>query len=1039
MSADRTRDPESAPTDDDLGAFGPYALHSELGRGGQGTVYLAEDQRLGRKVALKVLTAAVAPVPEDRLRRFRREAEAASKLDHPNICAVHEAGEVDGVPYIAMRYVEGETLSHRIQQARLRAEREERERGDDDGSTSPNSRRGIANVVGLIERTASALHQAHEQGLIHRDIKPGNIMVTPDGDPVLLDFGLARDELADEHTLTHSGDLLGTPAYMSPEQLTAHRIPLDRRTDIYSLGATLYECLTLERPFTALTRAELYHQILHADPSAAGSLNRQIPRDLQVVIETAMEKDRNRRYQSALDFAEDLRRFRAFEPIRAKPIGKLLRTRRWCQRHPAFAVAISSLIVALVAAVIVLIDRQAKVESIRKGALTAAAYEAAETSSLLGLYLAREAFDPAAPTEETFSRLHEILFECREIASLSPGDERLPGPDWSAFAQDGLIVTVPKGKLAVVWREKSPGEFEKVTLKHDAKVRCVALCHGRPGKVLTGCDDGSANLWSIDGSKPERTFDPKHGLAVSTISSDGSRVLSSSFDGKAQLWDLSTGELLAVIDNGENLHAGVFHPVLRNIVLTCGFVGRAREWDLTQAVQGKLSVPRVSFDEKTLGQINHASYSPDGTKVILSCYDETATIWDRSGTRLDTLRGHTGVVTMAVYSPDGERIATASRDQTVRVWNKRGEQLMVLRGHSTQVGFVRFSPDGRLLMSFGGGVTKLWSLSPPGLTEFRGHSAQVKAVACFNERPHVVSAGQDKRVLEWNIETGEIVREYGGDHHFVKSVRISTRDDRIVTTDNTVRVFDADTGKMVYQRDRSIEYVDVRWAVFGRSSNEILLGNSPFQTQLNVPAALLIDFENKQHQEIGTRSAVGGLNRAEISPHDPNKILVSHGDTVRMYVGRDVHWEREHLSAVNAIAFSPTNPDLVLTGCADSKAYLFDTTGRLPTIEFAHGGPVLSVAFHPTQAKILTGSRDNTARIWSFDGTLLKTLRGHRGAVSTAAFVPPEGKTVVTGSFDSTVRVWILDPVALAALADQRLQTRPISRAELRRWDYLLK
>ena len=322
-------------------SFGPYTLVRELGRGGQGTVWLAEDNKLGRKVALKVLNATPGSITDREIARFRREAEAASKIDHSNICAIHEAGEVDGVPYIAMRYVEGETLADQIEAAR--------DKHDSGTDSTPSTREHIHAVLSRIEKVARALHVAHELGLIHRDIKPGNIMLTGDDEPVVLDFGLARDEFSvDAMSLTQSGDLLGTPAYMSPEQLMAQRIPLDRRTDIYSLGATLYECLTLRRPFEALTRAELYQRILTDEPSSASSINRAIPRDLQVVLETALEKNRDRRYQSALDFAEDLRRVREFEPIHAKPIGAWLRLRRWAQRHPGLAVTAAAVVAGLV-------------------------------------------------------------------------------------------------------------------------------------------------------------------------------------------------------------------------------------------------------------------------------------------------------------------------------------------------------------------------------------------------------------------------------------------------------------------------------------------------------------------------------------------------------------------------------------------------------------------------------------------------------------------------------------------------------------------
>jgi tetratricopeptide (TPR) repeat protein len=336
-------DPDAAKKYDPVG---PYQPLRELGRGGQAVVYLAEDLRLNRPVALKVLKG-LGALSETTMRRFRREAEVASRLDHPGICMVYDAGVRDGVPFIAMRYVAGESLAKHIARTRKQrsSEKQIRLEGEENNTPCTSSRDTTTRILQVIEKAARALHVAHEAGIIHRDVKPGNILVTPAGEPVLVDFGLAGDEDGGGITLTATGEMPGTPAYMSPEQLAFERIRVDRRTDVYSLGVTLFECLTLEPPFGAATREAMVQAIQHRSPADVRKLNPALPADLKVVLETALEKDRDRRYQSALDLAEDLRRVREREPIAAKPVGVVGRMLRYARRRPA-RVAVILLLVA---------------------------------------------------------------------------------------------------------------------------------------------------------------------------------------------------------------------------------------------------------------------------------------------------------------------------------------------------------------------------------------------------------------------------------------------------------------------------------------------------------------------------------------------------------------------------------------------------------------------------------------------------------------------------------------------------------------------
>ena len=343
-----------------------YRIEDEIGRGGMGVVYRAVDTHLGRTVALKVLAVPLRHDTYEVLLRFRREAEAASRLDHPGICPVFEAGTDDGLSWIAMRWVDGVPLARVLAQARAASGHSRAGQVDLDSATTVHAdgqpteaprreaalRKGILSAMRLMEKTAAALHAAHEAGVVHRDVKPANIMVTRGNEPMLLDFGVARLEGVDNLALTQQGDRVGTPAYMSPEQLSGDPSTVDRRSDVWGLGVTLYELITLQQPFIGATRDQLARAILEHEPQDPRKLNRHVPRDLSLVVLTALQKDRQRRYRTAQELADDLRRIREHEPIHARPVPLPVRCLRWAQRNPAAAIGIGAVIIFLCAALV---------------------------------------------------------------------------------------------------------------------------------------------------------------------------------------------------------------------------------------------------------------------------------------------------------------------------------------------------------------------------------------------------------------------------------------------------------------------------------------------------------------------------------------------------------------------------------------------------------------------------------------------------------------------------------------------------------------
>lgn len=314
-----------------IAAIGSYRLLRRLGQGGQGDVWLAEDPRFCRRVAIKLLRS-VAVATGDALERFRREATATSRLAHPGVCAIHDAGFVGGMPYLVMQYVDGAPLAAAIPQLVPRP--------------GPERPTALARLVRIVRQLALALHAAHEAGVLHRDVKPQNVMLTSTDDPVLLDFGLAR-LVADDGLLTRTGDQLGTPAYTPPEAFAAVPASPDRTTDVYGLGVVLFECLTGQRPFDAPTLAALARQITDGPVPDARRRNAVVPAELAIVCATAMHRERTRRYHTAAAMAEDLQRWLDGRPVLARPTGAFGHLLAWTKRHRALAASLSALLLTL--------------------------------------------------------------------------------------------------------------------------------------------------------------------------------------------------------------------------------------------------------------------------------------------------------------------------------------------------------------------------------------------------------------------------------------------------------------------------------------------------------------------------------------------------------------------------------------------------------------------------------------------------------------------------------------------------------------------
>ena len=511
---------------------GPYRLLEELGKGGQGSVWVAEDTRIRRTVALKLLAGAF--VTDHRRARLRREAEALAALAHPSICPVLDADVEADPPWIAMPVLEGHDLGHALEAAR--AGGVEAGRGP---TLLPRNRAELHGLLRFFEAAARAAHAAHEAGVVHRDLKPGNLFVHEEGRPVLLDFGLATDGSGLGEALTQSGDVFGTPAYMAPEQHDGRVGAVGPASDVFALGVTLHEALTGQRPFQGTSLVELQQAILHApapDPRqacpAAGD-------DLVAVLQVALDKEPARRYPTALALAEDLRRICDYEPVEARPAGPVLRLRRWARRNPGIASGLTATFLVLSIALAVTLDLLAEVRAAldlsRGRALVGRVAELVPDRPAAAVGLGLEAL-ALAPGPAARSALLEPLLEDRlartlrlpagsKLLALLPVDLGPEGEAWVTLDRSGELRrnlpagdSVPLGPLPegftvspstrlaacgthLLVAEPTAGlailELESGTLLHGPLLREARPCALRslgPGACAVAGEDGTTVL-----------------------------------------------------------------------------------------------------------------------------------------------------------------------------------------------------------------------------------------------------------------------------------------------------------------------------------------------------------------------------------------------------------------------------------------------------------------------------------------------------------------------------------------------------------------
>lgn len=1021
-----------ACVDPQLPVIPGYRLVELLGQGGMGAVYLGWHAKLNRQVAIKVVRESMWSDPTSR-GRFRTEARATARLNHPNIVQIYEVGEIDGQLFFSLEYCRGGSLKQWL-------------------AGTPLPARLAAHVNLPI---CLAVHHAHQRGIIHRDLKPENIVlqyrddqpIEPRGAnieqviPKVTDFGLARSQ--EELGKTQADSLIGTPSYMSPEQARGSQ-DVTQLSDVYSLGAILYEMLTGRPPFKGSSVMETVHQVMNEEPVPPVRLNPTMPRDLQTVCLKALQKEPTQRYASALELADDLQRFLDGKPVKARPVSTVERSYRWVKRNPGWASALATVGVLLAVAwqltMINVAQTRASLRALQqeqnKTLLEHQRAETALSQAEQGLYLASVAQANTAWNSLSMSSMKPLLDQCPprlrrwEWGYLNNLNQRrddywrkqsssITTMAWDPLRQHLATANLqgqisiyhsddPKPlmtrQLEILQRQRMAflNDGNKLVFVQGTSNELSTVSRGTRIVAINRHDDGSTPfVWGPD--KPFGIADftvcsAKNRFAVTIFRPDDLKQAGYIKVFSSDTWpptELGTSQLPAggcpfihySVDGQRIAVAGVdpLIYILDATTLEVEDTLEAADVDTKPDVAGLGNVKLMGKDYLwAMRAVHRISFSPDGTLLAAAMHLGGVKVWDVAMKKqLLFMKSEDDLLSHLQISKDNRRLAIVTNNsEVVRLYDlQTGRQVAAHQGHQGRITSLAFQENGDLLTSSDDGSVRRWGASDQSNNHVLvGHSQTVLGTA-FHADGKTLATGEGNmlkpkspgKILLWELESRRLKHQIDVDAS-VGAMRYQPNGQRLAVAcgDNSVRIFDESLDSPAVLKGHKFPVVTLDWSP---TKNELasVSGSLVFAA---LPGDAIIWDTNKMQQRM---KLVG------------------------------------HTAALSSVAYSPDG-DILITGSADKTVKVWDAeSGQCLRTLTDSKDPVLSVVYDPKGRWIAAGSGDvfnamtpkpGAIHIWNTSNwELERELRGH-GQLVHALSVTNDGSRLVSCARNDKVRLW---------------------------------